>query len=45
MTYDQRVRLDDDLAASVRAYAEANHISMSAAIKILLSKGLATETR
>lgn len=43
MTFDQRVRLDDDLAATVRGYAEAHHISVADAIRVLISKGLAAE--
>jgi hypothetical protein len=40
---DQRVRLDDDLGAKVRAYAESVHISVADAIRVLISKGLVAE--
>lgn len=36
-----RPRLDDDLAAEVQAYADALHITFTAAVKILLRQALA----
>jgi antitoxin component of RelBE/YafQ-DinJ toxin-antitoxin module len=35
-----RPRLDDDLAAEVQSYADALHISFSAAVKVLLRQAL-----
>ena len=35
-----RPRLDDDIAAEVQAYADANHISFTAATRILLRQAL-----
>jgi antitoxin component of RelBE/YafQ-DinJ toxin-antitoxin module len=43
MAIDQRVRLDDDLAADVRAYAERYGINVTDAIRVLLRKGLEAE--
>ena len=41
MTYTTNIRLDDDQAAAVKAYAKANGgISINSAIRILLAKGL-----
>jgi len=43
MTFDQRVRFDDDLADEVKAYAESHSISIAAAIRLLIHKGLDAE--
>ena len=41
MTYQTTMRLDDDLAEAVKAWARANGgISIADAIRILLTKGL-----
>jgi hypothetical protein len=37
-----RPRLDDDLAAAVQAYADRYRITFTAAVKILLRRGLST---
>lgn len=44
MTFDQRIRLDDELTEEIRAYAAAHHIvSVAEAIRILITKGLIAE--
>jgi Ribbon-helix-helix protein, copG family len=44
MTYQTTMRLDDDLAEAVKAYARANgRISIADAIRLLLIKGLKAE--
>jgi antitoxin component of RelBE/YafQ-DinJ toxin-antitoxin module len=41
VTYTTNIRLDDDLAASVKAYAKANGgISIADAIRLLLTQAL-----
>ncbi len=45
MPIDQRVRLDDDLAADVQAYAKKYSINVTDAIRVLLRKGLDAEYR
>lgn len=41
MTYTTNIRLDDDLADSIKAYAKASGgISIADAIRILIAKGL-----
>jgi plasmid stability protein len=43
MTFDQRVRLDDDLEEQVKDYAGSHSLSIAAAIRLLLHKGLDAE--
>jgi hypothetical protein len=43
LSFDQRVRFDDALAADVKAFADAAHISVADAIRLLVSRGLAAE--
>jgi antitoxin component of RelBE/YafQ-DinJ toxin-antitoxin module len=45
MPIDQRVRLDDVLAADVQAYAKKYSINVTDAIRVLLRKGLESEER
>ena len=41
MTYTTNIRLDDDLAAAVKAYAMTNgYITIADAIRLLIAKGL-----
>jgi hypothetical protein len=41
MTYTTNIRLDDDQAAAIKAYAKANGgISINSAIRILLAQSL-----
>ena len=40
MTYKLNIGIPDDLAADVKAYAEAYGISIAAAARILLRQGL-----
>ncbi len=43
MTFDQRIRLDDDLEEQVKDYAGSHSLSIAAAIRLLLHKGLDAE--
>jgi hypothetical protein len=43
LSFDQRVRFDDEQADEVRAFAAAAHISVADAIRFLVSLGLAAQ--
>jgi hypothetical protein len=43
MTYDLHVRLGDDLADFLRAYAEARGITITTALSVILSEARAAQ--
>ena len=45
MTYQLNTGIPDDLAADVKAFAEAYGVSIAAAVRILLRQALKRETR